>query len=109
MIALEINATVTPEGQVTLWLPPTIPPGEHRVVLVIDAEVTHAQGHRSLESPLPGYEPWSKNVSLQREEVDENKEARLREFGHLRSRLQSTHPGEPNPRGNSRLQQIWHR
>jgi hypothetical protein len=36
VIPIEATATVTPEGKVTIPLPPTIPPGEHKLVLVID-------------------------------------------------------------------------
>lgn len=36
MVTIRTNATVTTEGMIVLPAPPGIPPGEHRVVLVIE-------------------------------------------------------------------------
>jgi hypothetical protein len=38
MKTIETTAIVTPESTVTMQVPPDIPPGEHRVVLVIDEQ-----------------------------------------------------------------------
>ncbi len=38
MKAIETTATVTTEGKITVQLPPDIPPGEHKIVLVIDEQ-----------------------------------------------------------------------
>jgi len=35
---IETRVTVTADGKVTLQLPPDIPPGEHKIVLVIDEQ-----------------------------------------------------------------------
>jgi hypothetical protein len=36
MRTIEATATVTPDRTLTVMVPPDIPPGKHRVVLVID-------------------------------------------------------------------------
>ncbi|MBD0361457.1 MAG: hypothetical protein ICV55_01495 [Coleofasciculus sp. C3-bin4] len=38
MKTIETTVTVTADGKVTLQLPPDIPPGEHKIVLVIDEQ-----------------------------------------------------------------------
>jgi len=38
MKTIETTVLVTPEGTVTLQLPEDIPPGEHRIVVVIDEQ-----------------------------------------------------------------------
>ena len=38
MKTIETRVTVTADGKVTLQLPPDIPPGEHKIVLVIDEQ-----------------------------------------------------------------------
>jgi hypothetical protein len=38
MKTIETTVLVTPEGTVTLQLPADIPPGEHRIVVVIDEQ-----------------------------------------------------------------------
>jgi hypothetical protein len=38
MKAIETTATVTTDGKITVRVPPDIPPGEHKIVLVIDEQ-----------------------------------------------------------------------
>ena len=45
MITIEAIATVTPEGKVTIQLPATIPPGNHKLVLVIDEQPVIPEKH----------------------------------------------------------------
>ena len=47
---------------------------------MIDAEVTNVQGRQPFDFPLQGCKLWPENLFLQREEMDENKEVRLREI-----------------------------
>ena len=35
MRTIETQATVTPDGTLTIHLPPDVPPGKHRIVLTI--------------------------------------------------------------------------
>lgn len=38
---VEVLATVTPDGKITLQLPPDITPGEHYITLLIQENLTH--------------------------------------------------------------------
>jgi len=45
VITIEAIATVTPEGKVTIQLPATILPGNHKLVLVIDEQPVISEKH----------------------------------------------------------------
>ena len=51
MITIEAIATVTPEGKVTIQLPATILPGNHKLVLVIDEQPVIPEKHLQQETP----------------------------------------------------------
>lgn len=42
---IELTATITPNGTLTLQLPPDITPGEHRITLLIQTEQAIAHPH----------------------------------------------------------------
>ena len=69
MITIELNATVTPEGQVTLQLPSTVPPGEHHLVLVIDESQPAIQPPQPLDLPAHSCGVWPEDLSLRREDM----------------------------------------
>jgi hypothetical protein len=50
MRTVEPTATVTPDGSLTVQVPPDVTPGTHRIVLVIDE--SHEPQERQLDSPL---------------------------------------------------------
>ena len=69
MIAIEMIATVTPDGKVTLQLPSTIPSGEHRLVLVIDETPLNQEKCPPFDFPLIHISSWPANLSLRRENM----------------------------------------
>jgi hypothetical protein len=53
MKAIEIIATVTADGKITVQLPPDIPAGEHKVVVVIDEQpLVEKQVTKEKRTPL---------------------------------------------------------
>ncbi|BAY42643.1 hypothetical protein SAMD00079811_02210 [Scytonema sp. HK-05] len=74
MKTIETIATVTADGKITVQLPPDIPAGEHRVVVVIDEQPlpkkTETKEKRSLlDFPVIHVDYWSENLSLRREDM----------------------------------------
>lgn len=69
VITIEAIATVSSDGKVTIQLPPTIPPGEYKLVLVID-EVSAVERKRPpLDFPVHDCGPWPEDLSLRREDM----------------------------------------
>ena len=66
MQTIETTATVLPDGTMVVSVPPTIVPGRHRVVVVIEENVAEpdALGLRPL--PLDG---WPVDATFRREEI----------------------------------------
>jgi hypothetical protein len=78
MKTIETRATVTAEGKLIVPVPPDIPPGEHRVVVVIEENMVHehsdpiegleaSQG--SLDLPIHECGPWPADLTLRRQEL----------------------------------------
>jgi hypothetical protein len=69
MKTIETTAIVTPEGTVTVQVPPDIPSGEYRVLLVIDEQPIVREKHPPLKFPVDRYGPWPEDLSLRREDM----------------------------------------
>ncbi|MBW4473298.1 MAG: hypothetical protein KME45_23420 [Stenomitos rutilans HA7619-LM2] len=69
MITIEAIATVTPEGKVTIQLPATVPPGNHKLVLVIDEQPVTAEQRPPFDFPVHHVGVWPENLSLRREDM----------------------------------------
>lgn len=69
MITIEAIATVTSDGKVTIQLPPTIVPGEHKLVLVIDEGSAVERSRPPLDFPMIHVSNWPENLSLRREDM----------------------------------------
>ncbi len=72
MKTLELVGTVTVERtlRLTVQLPFDVPPGEHRVVVVIDQNPLDDNGtHTTLDFPVDDYGPWPVMLSLSREDL----------------------------------------
>jgi hypothetical protein len=65
----ETNATVTADSELTVRVPPGIPPGEHRVVIVIDERLVETKERLPLEFPVDHYGLWPAGLSLRREDL----------------------------------------
>ena len=73
MKTIETTASVTPDGTLTARVPPEVPPGEHRVVVVIDEQPSASISGREecppLDFPVRDYGPWPEGLSLRREDM----------------------------------------
>jgi hypothetical protein len=69
MRTIETTATVTEEGTLTVQVPPSIPPGSHRVVIVIGEPVGEASERPPLDLPVHDSGPWPEGLSLRREDM----------------------------------------
>ncbi|GIV75725.1 MAG: hypothetical protein KatS3mg050_0119 [Litorilinea sp.] len=68
MKTIHTTATVQADGTMVLKAPPDVPPGEHRVILMIE-ETTH-NGSPSLDNfPIDDPGPWPEDLSLRREDL----------------------------------------
>lgn len=48
MITVDTIGKVTTEGELFVKLPKSVPPGEHRVVVVVDTQTPSTKGHEPL-------------------------------------------------------------
>ena len=69
MKVISVNATVTPDGKVTLQLPDDIPAGEHEFLVVIDEKLLTKEKRSPLNFPVDNYGSWPANLSLRREDM----------------------------------------
>lgn len=74
MKTITTMATVTPDGKVTLQLPPDIVPGEHQIVLVIDENIKTEKPETKKERPPLNFPTisvgsWPADLSLRREDM----------------------------------------
>jgi hypothetical protein len=63
---------VAPDGTLTVHVPADGPPGDHRVVLVIEEPLERdavARQRPSLDVPVRDYGPWPEGLSLWRENM----------------------------------------
>ncbi len=67
MKTIETVAKVDNNGILTAQVPPEIPPGEHKVVLVV--EISQPEKKRPpLDFPVHRVRPWPEGLSLRRED-----------------------------------------
>jgi hypothetical protein len=69
VITIEAIATVTPEGKVTIQLPATVLPGNHKLVLVIDEQPVTAEKRPPFDFPLIHVDSYPADLSLRREDM----------------------------------------
>lgn len=74
MRTIETIATIEPDGKLILQLPLDIPPGEHRIVLVIGEQLSVKPTRPPLDFPVDDYGPWPANLSLRREDLYDDPE-----------------------------------
>ena len=69
---IETTATVTPDGTLTAHVPGEVPPGEHRVLVLVDGGATdrpRERPRRGLNLPLHDVGQWPAKLSLRREDM----------------------------------------
>jgi len=69
MRTIEATAIVTSDGTITIQVPSDIPPGEHRVVMVIDEQPVGKGKRLPLDFPVDNWGPWPADLSLSREDM----------------------------------------
>jgi hypothetical protein len=69
VITVQAIATVTPEGKVTIQLPASIPPGDHKLVLVIDEQPAISKKLPPLDFPVIHVNAYPVDLSLRREDM----------------------------------------
>lgn len=69
MKTIETTATVSAEGTLTVRVPSDIPPGEHRVVLVIEEQPSPVEHRPPLDFPVDDWGPWPEGLSLSRKDI----------------------------------------
>jgi hypothetical protein len=77
MKTIETMGRVSPDGTLTIQVPPDVEPGEHQVVVVIDDPLPARNGQidsletgpAPLDFPVRNYGPWPSGLSLRREDM----------------------------------------
>ena len=69
MKTIETTAVVTPEGTVTVQVPPDIRSGEYHVLIVIDEQSIVREKRPPLKFPVDRYGPWPEDLTLRREDM----------------------------------------
>jgi len=68
MRTLQITATISPDHELKIQLPPDIPAGDYQIVLVIEEQPTQKQ-RQPFKFPVDDYGPWPVDLSLRREDM----------------------------------------
>ena len=58
MRTIETTAIITSDGKITVHVPPDIPPGDYRVVMVIDEQLVTEKKRPPLNFPVDDWELW---------------------------------------------------
>ena len=69
MRAIETTATVTEDGKLTVQMPPGVPPGEHRVVVVIDEQPSPSGASDLPDLPAWPWHGWPADATFRREDL----------------------------------------
>jgi hypothetical protein len=68
MRTIETTATIKPDGTIIAKGPADLPPGEHRVVIVVE-EPPAKVGSPTTKFPVISLGAWPANLSLRREDM----------------------------------------
>ncbi len=70
MRSIATTATVAPDGTLTAQVPLDVPPGEHRIVVMVEEGPTTGNTRPPLDLPPPlDMGPWPEGLSLRREDM----------------------------------------
>ncbi|MBI3966857.1 MAG: hypothetical protein HY329_14590 [Chloroflexi bacterium] len=69
MRTIQAVGHVTPEGTLTVPVPPDIAPGEHQVVIMIDGPTGRRKQRAPLNIPADDFGPWPEGLTLRREDL----------------------------------------
>lgn len=68
MRTIETVATIV-DGKMTVQVPPDLPSGEHRIVVVIDEELAPNEKRSLRDFPVIHTGSWPEDLSLRREDM----------------------------------------
>jgi hypothetical protein len=68
-MTIETVVDVSPQGNATLKLPPSIAPGQHRALITICDKPEASDQTDELDLPVYDVGPWPENLSLRREDM----------------------------------------
>jgi hypothetical protein len=69
MLTIETTAIITPDGHLTIEVPTDMPPGERRVVVVIEEPPVGNKERPPFDFPVTSYGSWPDDLSLRREDM----------------------------------------
>lgn len=69
MRTVETLATIGPDGTLTARVPSDVPPGEHRVTLIIDETALDQPEDPLADFPVISVGVWPEELSLRREDL----------------------------------------
>jgi hypothetical protein len=69
MKTIEAVVEIPADGRLTLQLPPDVPRGRRRIVLVVEEQVAEIPATTLDDFPVDYYGPWPEGLSLRREDI----------------------------------------
>ena len=69
MKTIEALVEIPADGRLTLQLPPDVPRGRRRIVLVIEEQVAEAPATTLADFPVVDVGPWPEGLSVSREDI----------------------------------------
>jgi hypothetical protein len=69
MKTIEATVEIPADGRLTLQLPPDVPRGRRRIVLVVEEEPEERVAAALADFPVDDYGPWPEGLSLRREDL----------------------------------------
>jgi len=72
MKTIEAIVNVSQDRTLTVQVPEDIPPGEHKVVIVIDETIQDSKKKVTFDLPTHDFGSWPEGLSLRREDMYDN-------------------------------------
>lgn len=69
MKTIEVTVEIPADGRLTLQLPPDVPRGRRRIVLVVEEQPGDAPARSLDDFPVVDVGPWPEDLSLRREDM----------------------------------------
>lgn len=69
MRTIEATVEIPEDGRLTLQLPPDVPRGRRRIVLVVEEQLEERKAALLADFPVVDVGPWPEGLSLRREDL----------------------------------------
>ena len=73
MKTIEALVEIPANGLLTLQLPPDVPRGKRRIVLVVEDQAEEVRAGTLADFPVDEYGPWPDGLSLRREDISDER------------------------------------